>query len=53
MNCYTLEASFHAHYDDGRQNFEFTEKSFEEMGEHLVNTFWEYTLICEEEDRQR
>ena len=53
MNCYTLEASFHAHFDERRENFEFTEKSFEEMGEHLVNALWEYTLIVEEEDRQK
>lgn len=53
MNCYTLEASFHAHFDERRENFEFTDKSFEEMGEHLINSIYEYTLIVEEEDRQR
>lgn len=50
-NCYTLEASFHGHFDDNRVNYEFNEKSFEEMGENLLNTINEYVLIIEEELR--
>ena len=53
MNCFTFEASFHGHFNDQRENFEFNEASYEEMGEHLVNSFYEYTLIVEEEQRQR
>lgn len=46
-----MEASFHAHFDEQRENYEFTEKSYEEMGESLVNSLYEYALIVEEEDR--
>ena len=53
MNCFTFEASFHGHFNDRRENFEFTQATYEEMGEHLVNSFYEYTLIVEEEQRQR
>jgi hypothetical protein len=49
MNCYTLEASFSGHFDANRNNYEFTLQQYEEMGEHLVNTLYEYTLILEEE----
>ena len=49
MNCYTLEASFHSHFDSMRNNYEFTHTTFEEMGENLVNSLYEYTLITEEE----
>lgn len=51
MNCYTLEASFHSHFDSMRNNYEFTHTSFEEMGENLINSLYEYTLITEEEQR--
>ena len=51
QNCYTLEASFHGHFDEERCNYEFTHESFEEMGQHLVNSFYEYILILEEEQR--
>lgn len=53
MNCFTLEASFHAYFDSTRNNFEFTERDYEDMGEHLVNAFYEYCLITEEEERRR
>jgi hypothetical protein len=46
-----LEASFHGHFDDNRINYEFNEKSFEEMGDHLLNSLYEYVLIIEEELR--
>jgi cytosolic carboxypeptidase protein 2/3 len=53
MNCFTLEASFHAYFDASRSNFEFTERDYEDMGEHLVAAFYEYCLITEEEERRR
>lgn len=51
MNCYTLEASFHSHFDSLRNNYEFKHTCFEEMGENLINSLYEYTLITEEEQR--
>jgi hypothetical protein len=53
QNCYTLEASFHGHFDPDRNNYEFDYESFEEMGEHFVNSLYEYILIIEEEQRLR
>ena len=53
MNCFTFEASFHGHFNYQRENFEFNEATYEEMGEHLVNSFYEYSLIVEEEQRLR
>ena len=52
-NCYTLEASFSGHFDENRSNYEFTQHQYEEMGEHFVNTLYEYTLVIEEEQRLR
>ena len=49
INCYTLEASLHCHFNENRQNFEFNEESYEEIGENLVYSFYEYVLIIEEE----
>lgn len=51
MNCYTLEASFHGHFDQDRNNYEFDLESYEEMGEHFVNSLYEYIIIIEEEQR--
>jgi hypothetical protein len=53
MNCYTFEGSFHGHFNEDRENFEFNESTYEEMGEHLVNSLYEYSLIIEEEQRQK
>ena len=53
MNCYTLEASFHGYFDGDRNNFEFTEGAYEEMGEHVVNSLYEYMVLVEEEQRQK
>jgi hypothetical protein len=53
MNCYTIEASFHGFFDQERNNFEFTEQSYEEMGEHLVNSIYEYMTLVEDESRQK
>jgi len=53
MNCYTLEASFHGYFDQDRNNFEFSETMYEEMGEHVVNSLYEYMILVEEEQRQR
>ena len=49
MNCYTLEASFSGHFDENRRNFEFNQQQYEEMGEHFLNSLYEYSLILEEE----
>ena len=51
MNCFTFEASFHGYFDQNKTNFEFTRGSYEEMGEHLANSFFEYLMIMEEEER--
>ena len=53
MNCFTFEASFHGHFDHMNTNFEFNAASYEEMGEHLVNSLFEYMMILEEEERRR
>ena len=34
-------------------NFEFTEGAYEEMGEHVVNSLYEYMVLVEEEQRQK
>jgi len=52
-NCFTFEASFHGHFDHLNNNFEFTCAQYEEMGEHLGNSFFEYLMIIEEEERRR
>lgn len=51
-NCYTCEASFHGYFDQERQNYEFTSKSFIEMGEHMANSLYEYMVLIENEDRK-
>ena len=53
MNCFTFEASFHGHFDHENINHEFTTQQYEEMGEHLANSFFEYLMILEEEERRR
>jgi|DEB0MinimDraft_12_1074336.scaffolds.fasta_scaffold14568_3 hypothetical protein len=51
MNCYTIEASFHGYFDQDRNNYEFTEQSYEDMGEHLANSIYEYITLMEDENR--
>eukprot|EP00347_Sterkiella_histriomuscorum_P022850 403336918 len=51
MNCFTFEASFHGYLNEERVTEEFNEESFEKMGEHLINSLYEYKLILEEENR--
>ena len=53
MNCFTFEASFHGHFDHENTNYEFTTAAYEEMGEHLANSLFEYLMIMEEEERRR
>ena len=53
MNCFTFESSFHGYFDQNNTNYEFTPAQFEEMGEHLVNSLFEYLMILEEEERRR
>jgi len=53
MNCFTFEASFHGYFDHMNTNFEFTRAAYEDMGEHLGNSFFEYLMIMEEEERRR
>ena len=50
-NCYTLEASFHGHFDQDRINYEFSETSYQEMGKHLVSSIYEYMQLMEEENK--
>ena len=51
MNCFTLEASFFGYFDEEHNTQEFKEKHFEDMGEHLANSLYEYLIIMEEEER--
>jgi hypothetical protein len=51
MNCFTFEASFHGCFNELRETEEFSIEGFEQMGEHLINSFLEYLYIMEEEDR--
>ena len=51
MNCFTFEASLHGYFDQKNTNFEFKRATYEEMGEHLANSFFEYLMIMEEEER--
>ena len=53
MNCFTFESSFHGYFDHTNTNYEFNQTSYEEMGEHLVNSLFEYLMICEEDDRRK
>ena len=53
MNCFTFEASFHGYFDHLNNNYEFTLQNYEEMGEHLANSLFEYLMIMEEEERRR
>lgn len=53
INCYTFESSFHAYFDHDRLNTEFTCDMYEEMGEHLANSLFEYLMILEEDQRRR
>lgn len=50
-NCYTLEASFHGHFDQDRINYEFSETTYQEMGKHLVTSLHEYMMLLEEENK--
>lgn len=52
-NCFTFEASVHGYFDENKQNFEFEQSTFEEMGEHLANSLFEYCMILEEEERRK
>ncbi len=51
MNCFTFEASFHGFFNEDRQTEEFTPESLEQMGEHLINSLYEYFVILEEDER--
>ena len=53
MNCFTFESSFHGYFDHNNTNYEFDMNSYEEMGEHLVNSLFEYCMILEEDDRRK
>ena len=53
MNCLTFEASMHGYLNEDRITEEFIPESLELMGEHLVDTLYEYLLIIEEEERLR
>ncbi len=53
MNCFTFEASFYAWLNENRQTVDFSPIEYQKTGEHLVNAFYEYMLILEEEERQK
>lgn len=53
FNCFTLEASFHGYFDKDKNNFEFTQESYEQMGVNLVNSLYEYVMIIEESERRK
>ena len=52
-NCFTLEASFHGFIDKDRTTTEMTTEHFEEMGNVLGTSFYDYFDLVEEDDRQR
>jgi hypothetical protein len=52
-NSFTLEASFHGYFDHDKVNHEFTEQKYEQMGANLVNSLYEYVMICEEDERRK
>ena len=53
FNCYTYESSLHGYFDENNQNYEFTTETYEEMGEHLANSLYEYLMIIEEDERRK
>ena len=52
-NCFTLEASFHGYFDKDKNNYEFTDNLYEQMGINLVNSLYEYVMAVEESDRRK
>ena len=50
-NCFTFEASFHGYFDSERNNYEFSQESYQQMGQHLGVSLYEQMLILEEEQR--
>lgn len=52
-NSFTLEASFHGYFDRDKVTHEFTTELYEQMGVHLVNSLYEYVMICEEDERRK
>ncbi len=55
MNCFTLEASFHAYFTpESRETIELTTEMFETMGgEHLCQAFLEYQCLIEDDEKHR
>lgn len=53
FNCYTYESSLHGYFDENNQNYEFTIEAYEELGEHLANSLYEYLMIVEEDERRK
>jgi len=53
MNCFTFEGSFHGFLMPSRETREFGAEEYQEMGEHLSNSLFEYLLALEEDERQR
>lgn len=53
FNSLTLEASFHGYFDCDKVTHEFTTESYEQMGASLVNSLYEYVMICEEDERRK
>lgn len=51
--CFTMEASFHGYFDKDRNQYEFTEEAYEQMGINLVNSLYEYVMILEESERRK
>lgn len=52
-NCFTLEASFHGYFTKDKVTHEFTEALYEKMGAAVVNSLYEFVMICEEDERRK
>ena len=50
MNCFTLEASFHAFLNKQRQSVELLSEMFEKMGCYFGQSLLEYQQMIEEDD---
>jgi len=52
MNCFTLESSFQGFFDKNRETKDFYHSHFFEVGDILANSFLEYLIMKEEDERK-
>ena len=53
MNCFTLEASFHAFITKDWHNIELTSEMYEKVGKVLGEALLESIQLVEEDEKQR